>query len=217
MTARLMSGWWEGSKKRKPNKQTNIDCFSFTAESEREKEEWIEAVQESIAETLSDYEVAEKLWFNEANRSCADCRAPQPEWAGINLGVVICKKCAGKSGGASPLLNVGPTFPQLPGKSMGAEMRFFGLRVPQIGPCGRQLVCVSALTRRLFPTAFPGDKPLRGGCCLAPDSLIYLATVDAADEMTTEIKPRVRTRRDRFLLLDPLNVIRGKRLIWSRI
>lgn len=54
-------------------------------------------VQESIAETLSDYEVAEKIWFNEANRSCADCRAPRPEWASINLGVVICKKCAGKS------------------------------------------------------------------------------------------------------------------------
>ncbi|CAB1351870.1 unnamed protein product, partial [Coregonus sp. 'balchen'] len=68
--------------------------WGFTAESEREKEEWIEAVQESIAETLSDYEVAEKIWFNDSNRSCADCRAPQPEWASINLGVVICKKCA---------------------------------------------------------------------------------------------------------------------------
>lgn len=73
-----------------------INCCSFTAESEREKEEWIEAVQESIAETLSDYEVAEKIWFDEANGSCADCRAPQPEWASVNLGVVICKKCAGK-------------------------------------------------------------------------------------------------------------------------
>lgn len=56
-----------------------------------------------------------------------------------------------------------------------------------------------------------------GGCCLAPDSLIYLATLDAADEMTTKIKPRARTRRDRILLLDPLNVIRGSRLIRSRI
>ena len=73
-----------------------INGCSFTAESEYEKEEWIEAVQESIAETLSDYEVAEKIWFDEANRSCADCRAPRPEWAAINLGVVICKKCAGK-------------------------------------------------------------------------------------------------------------------------
>ncbi|XP_072352647.1 arf-GAP with Rho-GAP domain, ANK repeat and PH domain-containing protein 2 isoform X1 [Scyliorhinus torazame] len=70
--------------------------FSFTAESEREKQEWIETVQGSIAESLSDYEVAEKIWFNESNRNCADCRAPDPEWASINLGVVICKKCAGQ-------------------------------------------------------------------------------------------------------------------------
>ncbi|XP_068611809.1 arf-GAP with Rho-GAP domain, ANK repeat and PH domain-containing protein 2 [Brachionichthys hirsutus] len=75
---------------------TPFKSFCFTAESQREKEEWIEAVQESITETLSDYEVAEKIWSNEANRSCADCRAPQPEWASVNLGVVICKRCAGQ-------------------------------------------------------------------------------------------------------------------------
>ncbi|KAG8453577.1 hypothetical protein GDO86_000274 [Hymenochirus boettgeri] len=68
--------------------------FSLTAESEREKQEWIEAIQQSIAETLADYEVAEKIWFNESNRSCADCHAPNPDWASISLGVVICKNCA---------------------------------------------------------------------------------------------------------------------------
>ncbi|KAM4807646.1 arf-GAP with Rho-GAP domain, ANK repeat and PH domain-containing protein 2 [Rhinophrynus dorsalis] len=75
---------------------TPCRIFSFTAESEREKQEWIEAVQQSIAETLADYEVAEKIWFNESNRSCADCRAPNPDWASISLGVVICKNCAGQ-------------------------------------------------------------------------------------------------------------------------
>ncbi|NWX82372.1 ARAP2 protein, partial [Nothoprocta pentlandii] len=74
---------------------TPYKSFSFTAESEREKQDWIEALQQSIAETLSDYEVAEKIWFNESNRSCADCKAPNPDWASINLCVVICKKCAG--------------------------------------------------------------------------------------------------------------------------
>ncbi|XP_042367788.1 arf-GAP with Rho-GAP domain, ANK repeat and PH domain-containing protein 2 isoform X2 [Plectropomus leopardus] len=84
---------------------TPFKNFCFTAESEREKEEWIEAVQESIAETLSDYEVAEKIWFNEANRTCADCRAPQPEWASINLGVVVCKKCAGQHRSLGPSIS----------------------------------------------------------------------------------------------------------------
>ncbi|XP_029311166.1 arf-GAP with Rho-GAP domain, ANK repeat and PH domain-containing protein 2 isoform X2 [Cottoperca gobio] len=84
---------------------TPFKNFCFTAESEQEKEEWIEAVQESIAETLSDYEVAEKIWFNEANRSCADCRAPQPEWASVNLGVVVCKKCAGQHRSLGPSMS----------------------------------------------------------------------------------------------------------------
>ncbi|XP_040886964.1 arf-GAP with Rho-GAP domain, ANK repeat and PH domain-containing protein 2 isoform X2 [Toxotes jaculatrix] len=84
---------------------TPFKNFCFTAESEQEKEEWIEAVQESIAETLSDYEVAEKIWFDEANRSCADCRAPRPEWASVNLGVVICKKCAGQHRSLGPSIS----------------------------------------------------------------------------------------------------------------
>ncbi|KAM9192963.1 arf-GAP with Rho-GAP domain, ANK repeat and PH domain-containing protein 2 [Mergus octosetaceus] len=81
---------------------TPYKSFSFTAESEREKQDWIEALQQSIAETLSDYEVAEKIWFNESNRSCADCKAPNPDWASINLCVVICKKCAGRHRSLGP-------------------------------------------------------------------------------------------------------------------
>lgn len=69
--------------------------LSFTAESEREKRDWMEALQEAIAETLSDYEVAEKIWSNRSNRTCADCKAVNPDWASINLCVVICKNCAG--------------------------------------------------------------------------------------------------------------------------
>nr|XP_015205365.1 PREDICTED: arf-GAP with Rho-GAP domain, ANK repeat and PH domain-containing protein 3 isoform X1 [Lepisosteus oculatus]XP_015205366.1 PREDICTED: arf-GAP with Rho-GAP domain, ANK repeat and PH domain-containing protein 3 isoform X1 [Lepisosteus oculatus] len=73
--------------------------FSFTAECEREKKEWMEALQESIAETLSDYEVAEKIWSNRYNKICADCKAVNPDWASINLCVVICKNCAGQHRG----------------------------------------------------------------------------------------------------------------------
>ncbi|KAM9312624.1 arf-GAP with Rho-GAP domain, ANK repeat and PH domain-containing protein 3 [Gastrophryne carolinensis] len=70
--------------------------FSFTAESERDKKEWMEALLECISESLSDYEVAEKIWSNKANKNCADCRACSPDWASINLCVVICKQCAGQ-------------------------------------------------------------------------------------------------------------------------
>ncbi|CAH2275907.1 arf-GAP with Rho-GAP domain, ANK repeat and PH domain-containing 3 isoform X1 [Pelobates cultripes] len=70
--------------------------FSFSAESEREKKEWMEALLECISESLSDYEVAEKIWSNKANKMCADCKAFNPDWASINLCVVICKQCAGQ-------------------------------------------------------------------------------------------------------------------------
>uniref|UniRef100_A0A8B9RBC5 ArfGAP with RhoGAP domain, ankyrin repeat and PH domain 3 n=1 Tax=Astyanax mexicanus TaxID=7994 RepID=A0A8B9RBC5_ASTMX len=75
---------------------TPYKTFSFTAESDRDKREWMEALQESIAETLSDYEVAEKIWSNRSNKICADCKAINPDWASINLCVVICKNCAGQ-------------------------------------------------------------------------------------------------------------------------
>ncbi|XP_075622502.1 arf-GAP with Rho-GAP domain, ANK repeat and PH domain-containing protein 3 isoform X1 [Balearica regulorum gibbericeps] len=75
---------------------TPLKIFSFVAESEREKREWMEALQEAIAEMLYDYEVAEKIWSNKANRYCADCWAQTPDWASINLCVVICKQCAGQ-------------------------------------------------------------------------------------------------------------------------
>ncbi|XP_076993377.1 arf-GAP with Rho-GAP domain, ANK repeat and PH domain-containing protein 3 [Tamandua tetradactyla] len=71
-------------------------CFSFTAESGGARQSWAAALQEAVTETLSDYEVAEKIWSNRANRHCADCGASRPDWAAVNLGVVICKQCAGQ-------------------------------------------------------------------------------------------------------------------------
>ncbi|NWZ24747.1 ARAP3 protein, partial [Asarcornis scutulata] len=75
---------------------TPSKIFSFVAESERDKREWMEALQEAIAEMLYDYEVAEKIWSNKANKYCADCQTQNPDWASINLCVVICKQCAGQ-------------------------------------------------------------------------------------------------------------------------
>lgn len=79
----------------RPANKPLLRLLSFTAESERDKRDWMEALQEAIAETLSDYEVAEKIWSNRSNRMCADCKALNPDWASINLCVVICKNCAG--------------------------------------------------------------------------------------------------------------------------
>lgn len=87
-------GWdkWGGC----PCPQTGCPPLSFTAESGGARQSWAAALQEAVTETLSDYEVAEKIWSNRANLHCADCGASRPDWAAVNLGVVICKQCAGE-------------------------------------------------------------------------------------------------------------------------
>ncbi|XP_061846141.1 arf-GAP with Rho-GAP domain, ANK repeat and PH domain-containing protein 1 isoform X2 [Colius striatus] len=78
---------------------TPYRLFSFCADSEQEKEEWVAAMQQAIAGALSNSEVAERIWAVESNCFCADCGSPRPEWASINLCVVICKRCAGEHRG----------------------------------------------------------------------------------------------------------------------
>ncbi|XP_074428314.1 arf-GAP with Rho-GAP domain, ANK repeat and PH domain-containing protein 1 isoform X2 [Larus michahellis] len=81
---------------------TPYRTFSFLADSEPEKAEWVEAMQQAIAAALSNWEVAERIWAVEPNRFCADCGSPQPDWASINLCLVICKRCAGEHRGLGP-------------------------------------------------------------------------------------------------------------------
>uniref|UniRef100_A0A672JX54 Arf-GAP domain-containing protein n=1 Tax=Sinocyclocheilus grahami TaxID=75366 RepID=A0A672JX54_SINGR len=41
------------------------------------------------------FKVAHRLWSSPCNKVCADCGAANPEWASVNLLVVICEACAG--------------------------------------------------------------------------------------------------------------------------
>lgn len=72
-----------------------VSLRSFIAESEQLREQWVDAMRNAIGEALSNCEVAEQIWTEPSNSLCADCEAPKPEWAAINLCVVICKRCAG--------------------------------------------------------------------------------------------------------------------------
>uniref|UniRef100_A0A8C4WZD5 Arf-GAP with Rho-GAP domain, ANK repeat and PH domain-containing protein 1 n=1 Tax=Eptatretus burgeri TaxID=7764 RepID=A0A8C4WZD5_EPTBU len=81
---------------------TPYKTFSFTAETDKGKEEWMEALREATSEALSNSEIAERIWSNHSNRTCADCGAANPAWASINLCVVICKMCAGQHRALGP-------------------------------------------------------------------------------------------------------------------
>ncbi|CAG6004924.1 unnamed protein product [Menidia menidia] len=84
---------------------TPYRIFSFIAESEQMREQWVNAMRNAIGEALSNSEVAEQIWAEPSNSFCADCGVPKPDWAAINLCVVICKRCAGEHRGLGPSIS----------------------------------------------------------------------------------------------------------------
>ncbi|KAM9317579.1 arf-GAP with Rho-GAP domain, ANK repeat and PH domain-containing protein 1 isoform 2-T2 [Pholidichthys leucotaenia] len=84
---------------------TPYRIFSFIAESEQMREQWVQAMRNAIGQALSNSEVAERIWAEPTNSLCADCGAPKPEWAAINLCVVVCKQCAGEHRGLGPSIS----------------------------------------------------------------------------------------------------------------
>uniref|UniRef100_A0A8C7PQP9 Arf-GAP with coiled-coil, ANK repeat and PH domain-containing protein n=1 Tax=Oncorhynchus mykiss TaxID=8022 RepID=A0A8C7PQP9_ONCMY len=88
------------------------------ADSERQQQGWISAVQNSIASAFQErredphspvrthtpYSLCEKTGGREAldqvqgipgNKQCCDCGEPGPDWASINLGITLCIVCSG--------------------------------------------------------------------------------------------------------------------------
>jgi hypothetical protein len=88
--------------------------YALAADSPREMQAWVAALQacverllsaspapaaaaaaaEAAAAARSGSEAAVAA-VRAANPTCADCDAPNPEWASINLGVVLCIECSG--------------------------------------------------------------------------------------------------------------------------
>ncbi|XP_076071426.1 arf-GAP with Rho-GAP domain, ANK repeat and PH domain-containing protein 1-like isoform X1 [Mytilus galloprovincialis] len=56
---------------------------------------WKMAMEDAIADGLGDNTVLDSVRENQSNHFCADCRAPDAHWASINIGIVLCKNCAG--------------------------------------------------------------------------------------------------------------------------
>lgn len=74
---------------------THYSHFLLIPESYSECVLWKMAFEESIADALGDNTILDQVMGNPSNRVCADCSAEDPHWASINIGIVLCKKCAG--------------------------------------------------------------------------------------------------------------------------
>ncbi|KAK3777057.1 hypothetical protein RRG08_008904 [Elysia crispata] len=83
------------SKKLRLQLWVHYGHFDLIFPSEQELQQWRLAMEVAIAEGLADDTVLTKVYENISNQQCADCGAPNPHWASINLGIVVCKNCAG--------------------------------------------------------------------------------------------------------------------------
>ncbi|TRY74231.1 hypothetical protein DNTS_015119, partial [Danionella cerebrum] len=74
---------------------TPYKTFNFSADSAKDSSLWLDSLNEVIRNALSYSEVALRLWASPCNKVCADCGAANPEWASVNLLLVVCEACAG--------------------------------------------------------------------------------------------------------------------------
>ncbi|EDW27352.1 GL21243 [Drosophila persimilis] len=83
--------------------------WHFEAANSEERDEWVAAVEQEIFKSLQSIEssktkqatstdLAAMLTIRQrvpGNGHCVDCGAPNPEWASLNLGVLMCIECSG--------------------------------------------------------------------------------------------------------------------------
>ncbi|KAK2155340.1 hypothetical protein LSH36_242g03022 [Paralvinella palmiformis] len=74
---------------------TATDSLILNMDTPEELNNWKKALDEAIAESLGEDSVLNEVYENHSNRLCADCQISGPQWASINMGITLCKHCAG--------------------------------------------------------------------------------------------------------------------------
>ncbi|XP_070773991.1 arf-GAP with Rho-GAP domain, ANK repeat and PH domain-containing protein 1 isoform X2 [Enoplosus armatus] len=75
---------------------TPYKSFNLSVDSSKDLSIWLDSLSSSIRSALSCSQVAQRLWENPDNKVCGDCGSANPEWASVNLLLVICQACAGQ-------------------------------------------------------------------------------------------------------------------------
>ncbi|XP_047199620.1 arf-GAP with Rho-GAP domain, ANK repeat and PH domain-containing protein 1 isoform X1 [Hippoglossus stenolepis] len=75
---------------------TPYKSFNLSVDSSKDLPFWLDSLSLSIRSALSCSQVAMRLLENPCNKVCGDCGSANPEWASVNLLLVICQACAGQ-------------------------------------------------------------------------------------------------------------------------
>ncbi|XP_041864759.1 arf-GAP with Rho-GAP domain, ANK repeat and PH domain-containing protein 1 isoform X2 [Melanotaenia boesemani] len=75
---------------------TPYKTFNLSVDSSKDLSVWLDSLSSTIRNALSCSQVTLRLWENPYNKVCGDCGAASPEWASVNLLLVICQNCAGQ-------------------------------------------------------------------------------------------------------------------------
>ncbi|XP_040007483.1 arf-GAP with Rho-GAP domain, ANK repeat and PH domain-containing protein 1 isoform X2 [Xiphias gladius] len=70
--------------------------FNLSVDSAKDLSIWMDSLSSSIRSALSCSQVTMRLWENPTNKVCGDCGSANPDWASVNLLLVICQACAGQ-------------------------------------------------------------------------------------------------------------------------
>ncbi|XP_029703988.1 arf-GAP with Rho-GAP domain, ANK repeat and PH domain-containing protein 1 isoform X2 [Takifugu rubripes] len=75
---------------------TPFKTFNISVDSSKDLSNWLDNLSSTISSALSSGQVVTRLWENPDNKLCGDCGSANPEWASVNLLLVICQNCAGQ-------------------------------------------------------------------------------------------------------------------------
>ncbi|XP_060582803.1 arf-GAP with Rho-GAP domain, ANK repeat and PH domain-containing protein 2-like [Ruditapes philippinarum] len=84
---------------------THYSTFLLHFESSSDASNWKMAIEEAITDALGDNTILDQVKENPENGKCADCGATDAHWASMNLGIVLCLRCAGIHRGFDPRLS----------------------------------------------------------------------------------------------------------------